>query len=133
VGVYRKPIDAGNKGTFAGMRRDIEAIYLIGGWPAGLNGTSSVLATGASLQGTANGTSGRYGHPHAKPMDVMEGLIQRCPPGVVADPFAGSGSTLVAARNLGRKAIGVELEESYCDMAARRLSQQPLDIFEEGA
>jgi site-specific DNA-methyltransferase (adenine-specific) len=125
--IYRKPNDAGTKGTHAGYRRDIEAIYLIGPWKAGLNGDTSVLTTGARSTGSTAGMAARYGHPHAKPVDVMCDLIQRCPPGSIADPFAGAGSTLIAARMDGRKAVGVEIDERYCEMAARRLSQQMLD------
>jgi len=128
VGVYQKPPNAGTRGAVGGFRRDAEAIYLIGPWPTGLGGRSSVIATATPSQGNPHSPQGKYHHPHTKPLDVMEQLIAACPPGTIADPFAGSGSTLVAARNLGRHAIGVEIEERYCEIAARRLAQQPLPI-----
>jgi site-specific DNA-methyltransferase (adenine-specific) len=68
------------------------------------------------------------GHPTPKPIGLMETLISRCPDGVIGDPFAGSGATLIAARNLGRKAIGVELEEKYCEIIASRLANQTFDF-----
>jgi site-specific DNA-methyltransferase (adenine-specific) len=122
---YCKAVDAGVRGAIGGFRRDAEAIYLIGPWPTGLGGRSSVIRSNALGQGNL---VIHHGHPHAKPVDVMEDLIRACPDGVIADPFAGAGSTLVAARNLGRRVVGVELEEKYCERAARRLSQMTLDI-----
>lgn len=118
---YGKPDDAGVKGARAGFRRDVEHIYLVGPWPVGVGGRSSILHTNAHVAGP-RALSIRYGHPHAKPEDVMQQLISACPPGVVADPTAGSGSTLVAAKYEGRRAIGVELMEEHCERAARRLS-----------
>ncbi len=70
------------------------------------------------------------GHPCPFPEVLVRPLIMAsCPPdGTVFDPFMGSGTTLVAAKRLGRKAIGVELEEKYCEIAAERLSQGALNL-----
>lgn len=73
-------------------------------------------------------------HPTEKPTGLLEPLIAYgCPPGgLVFDPFAGSCSTLVAARNIGRRAIGIEMREEQCAASARRLDQGVFD-FGEGA
>lgn len=69
-------------------------------------------------------------HPTQKPVGILQPLIEyACPPGgLVIDPFAGSGSTLEAARLTGRRAIGIERHEPYIEAAAKRLAQAPLEI-----
>lgn len=67
-------------------------------------------------------------HPCPKPLDLIQWVIGHHSGAPVLDPFMGSGTTLVAAKNLGRQAIGVELEERYCEIAARRLDQGVLDL-----
>jgi DNA modification methylase len=65
-------------------------------------------------------------HPCAFPVEIAKRPIESsCPPGgLVLDPFLGSGTTLVAAKLCNRRAIGIELEEKYCEIAARRLQQE---------
>jgi DNA modification methylase len=102
-----------------------EEIYMLGTWKRGDRARHpSVIQTRDGLRSL----SGKTGHPTPKPIGLMERVIAMAPSGTIADPFAGSGSTLIAARNLGRKAIGVELEEKYCEIIATRLSQQTFDL-----
>lgn len=117
--VWRKPVDAGVVGSTTGYRTDVELIFLLGEHPRRNSERSSVFVTDGGM------AAYRTDHPHAKPTALLERLIEWIP-GSVADPFAGSGSTLVAAKNLGRRTIGVELEERYCEIAAKRLAQDTL-------
>lgn len=71
-------------------------------------------------------------HPHQKPVSLCEALIQKCPEGtVIMDPFMGSGTTGVAAVNLGRKFIGIEIEPKYFEISCRRVEQatKQTDLF----
>lgn len=117
--VWAKPTDAGIFGAINGWRRDWEAIYLTGRWPNAPAQRSSILRS--NVGGLATYT--KRGHPHGKPLDVLHTLIATTPAGVIADPFAGSGSTLLAAKLAGRQAIGVDVDERYCALAAERLAQ----------
>jgi site-specific DNA-methyltransferase (adenine-specific) len=65
-------------------------------------------------------------HPTQKPLVLMRWLIELTVAETILDPYMGSGTTLRAAKDLGRKAIGIEIEERYCEIAANRLRQEVL-------
>lgn len=68
-------------------------------------------------------------HPAQKPVGLMVELLKNSAPGLVLDPYVGSGTTLIAARMLGRPAVGVEIEERYCEAIAKRLQQDVLPMI----
>lgn len=70
-------------------------------------------------------------HPDEKPLAVVEPLVRECtePGALVLDPFAGAGTVLLAARLLGRRAVGVELNEAYAEKAAARLAESDLGLI----
>lgn len=72
--------------------------------------------------------TGNYYHPTEKPIEIWQQLLEANVGDLVLDPFMGSGTTLVAAKNLGRKAIGIEIEEKYCEVAVKRLRQEVLEL-----
>lgn len=82
----------------------------------------------------ARSCHGEAEHPTQKPIAIIDPLLRYSVPsgGIVADLFMGSGSVLVAAKSLGMRGIGIEIEERYCEIAAKRLSQQVF-AFEDGS
>jgi DNA modification methylase len=70
----------------------------------------------------------RTGHPSQKPEALMLRIIDALQPNTLCDPFMGSGTTLVAAKRLGRECVGIEREERYCEIAAKRLAQRALPL-----
>lgn len=120
--LWEKGGSSGMGDLLAPWRPNVEDIFVIGtGW---------VQVTGRRESAVIkwNALCGRQSHPNEKPVGLLRHLLLRCPPGTILDPFMGSGTTLVAAKLEGRRAIGIELEEKYCEIAVKRLAQGVLDF-----
>jgi site-specific DNA-methyltransferase (adenine-specific) len=83
-----------------------------------------------SWHAIANAYPPGFGHPSPKPERLMLWLVSELsnPGDLILDPFMGSGTTLVAAKQLGRRAIGIEIEERYCEIAVKRLAQEVMSL-----
>lgn len=103
-----------------------------GGWTFNAGGYCPNVWDGPIISGyTCQNTNEKRWHPTQKPEWLISQWVALFshPGDVVVDPHAGSGTTLVCAKRLGRKAIGIEINEQYAEVAAKRLSQGALDLF----
>lgn len=123
VAVWWKPGIRMQRGSFSHS-----AEYIL----HGTNGPSDRDYDGAQQNVFQCATVPDREHIAQKPEAVMQWILSVIPrDALVLDPFMGSGSTLVAAKRSGRRAIGIDSDERYCEMAARRLSQETLPFAED--
>lgn len=102
--------------------------YLFGEPPASRPGAHVI--PGRIMDADSSGK--QADHPCPRKLNHVAWLVRwwSNPLDMILDPFMGSGTTLVAAKNLGRKAIGIEIEERYCEIAAKRLAQEVMQFDE---
>ena len=123
--IWDKVVSTGMGDLSIPWRPSWEAICVLGG---GFIGPRSHGVLAYSLPTLS---PDRQHHPTVKPLELMRHLIGKCPENaIVIDPFMGSGTILRAAKDLGRRAIGIEVDEKYCAAAVKRLAQGSL--FEVG-
>jgi len=121
--IWDKGIGVGMGDLSLPWKTNYEVIWIYGdGW-SGHRGSAVLRAsTVVSWHSTAHARQ----HPTQKPMDLITQILAKAPDGAVIDPFMGVGTTLRAAKDLGRCAIGIEIEEPYCEIAAKRMEQEVL-------
>ena len=119
VGIWYKPGNAAS--TVIGWNDWEPWLYWSGGENGPLGGSDVLKASIGAQSDTGD-------HPCPKPIALMGKLLRKLRAGSVIDPFMGSGTTIVAAKAMGICATGIEIEERYCEIAARRLSQEVLDL-----
>lgn len=111
---------------------DSEIIHVLGTtWDLATTGhkrESNVINIPNRASGS-HGEANQYNHPTPKPADLMRYLIDRCPPGTIADPCAGSGGTVIGAIRSGRRIIAVELEERHCETIVKRVTHETAHLF----
>lgn len=121
-GIYCPATTGRNKWGYS----NLAPVYFYGAHPTLHKGATHTVIVSTE-------SSERNGHPCPKPIGWMRWLVGRValPGELVLDPFMGSGTTLVAAKALGCRAIGIEIEERYCEIAAKRLSQRVLSFEDD--
>lgn len=128
---YTKAVLIWDKGPAFGMgdlsfpwKNSFEEIYVIG------EGFRHETRDPGVIRGYFSPFSESAGrcHPNEKPVGLLAYLMKRHNATPVLDPFMGSGTALRAAKDLGREAVGIEIEERYCEIAAKRLSQEVFDF-----
>jgi site-specific DNA-methyltransferase (adenine-specific) len=102
----------------------------LGDWPGLCSTVWTIPTVGGRIAAGTNVPGGPAGHPAPMPVEVARRCIRLStwPGELVLDPFAGSGTTLLAACQLGRRAIGIERSKRYCELAVARLAQTALDF-----
>lgn len=126
LGIWYKPNGAGPSGN--GLARRFEPWFWLKQGKAQRLGEWNFLPDCIDVSRVVPGHEEAMAHPTQKPMELMRRLVRFFSQegDTIIDPFAGSGTTLRAAQELGRKAIGIELNPDYCAIAVERLSQRVL-------
>ena len=101
-----------------------------GGWTFNAGGYRPNVFDGPAVSGFHSYREGARVHQTQKPLWLMRALLElhTAPGDLILDPYAGSGTTLVAAKFLGRRAVGIEQDQVHCAQAVKRLQQGVLDF-----